>query len=515
MPPGKHYRGRPRSRETRVSGAGPVLPTGAGNGDNPAEGTGPPEARRRYQQALALLPDTPPVTRQVRSRLAALTADRPVNGPAAVSPGGPARPMTTPTPAPPRIRHRGNPPVSDPVRGGGLVRVASVNWHGGIDPETGDKAAWRTSVEALQPWRPDIILCQEISGRAVKELTSPVADRERARHDPADRLAPPIRHRQPPAILFRAGAGLEILGEGPTAWPPGGGALAGPAEARLGVPGLGQALRAFSDTWHPDPPGNIYPRPSGCTAAHCTADHSPPPAHPSPVTQGNTRPESRPVTLRKEEPRTRPQARQPRTCRSGHPRFITERQWRRPVIHPPIYFIPRFSPHFFSSPERKRKRKDSAMTSQIPDQMPLPGPPATDGARHCKQPGCGAELPAATGRGAPRLFCSPACSRKWHNDSRVSPSPPPPASRPPQPAARCRPAPAAHPGRRPGRRRRRPAGRRRPRPGHRHAGRSRRRPPPGPGRNRRRPRPGRRSRPGRTGRHRSDARRPARRPSRA
>src|SRR6266581_4603537 len=91
---------------------------------------------------------------------------------------------------------------------------------------------------------------------------------------------------------------------------------------------------------------------------------------------------------------------------------------------PLIYFIPRFSPHFFSSPERKRKRRDSAMTSQIPDQMPLPGSPATDGARRCKQPGCGAGLPAATGRGAPRVFCSPACSRKWHNDSRVSASPP-------------------------------------------------------------------------------------------
>ena len=67
------------------------------------------------------------------------------------------------------------------------------------------------------------------------------------------------------------------------------------------------------------------------------------------------------------------------------------------------------------------------MTSQIPDQMPLPGPPAqaaspaADGARRCKQPGCGTELPAATGRGAPRLFCSPACSRKWHNDNRLAP----------------------------------------------------------------------------------------------
>jgi hypothetical protein len=57
-------------------------------------------------------------------------------------------------------------------------------------------------------------------------------------------------------------------------------------------------------------------------------------------------------------------------------------------------------------------------------QIPLPGtggvaaPPGADRQRRCKQPGCGTELPAAAGRGAPRLFCSPACSRKWHNDSR-------------------------------------------------------------------------------------------------
>jgi hypothetical protein len=64
------------------------------------------------------------------------------------------------------------------------------------------------------------------------------------------------------------------------------------------------------------------------------------------------------------------------------------------------------------------------MTSQIPDQMPLPGSltaaalPGAPDKRRCRQPGCGSELPAVTGRGAPRLFCSPACSRKWHNDHR-------------------------------------------------------------------------------------------------
>ncbi len=75
------------------------------------------------------------------------------------------------------------------------------------------------------------------------------------------------------------------------------------------------------------------------------------------------------------------------------------------------------------------------MTDHVNGQIPVPGlagvaaPPVTDDPRRCKQPGCGIELPAAAGRGAPRLFCSPACSRKWHNGSRAA------AARQPQTAA--------------------------------------------------------------------------------
>jgi hypothetical protein len=61
------------------------------------------------------------------------------------------------------------------------------------------------------------------------------------------------------------------------------------------------------------------------------------------------------------------------------------------------------------------------MTSQMTSQASLPDPAAAPGAadpRRCKQPGCDTQLPAAAGRGAPRLFCGPACSRKWHNDHR-------------------------------------------------------------------------------------------------
>ncbi|MGH3124081.1 MAG: hypothetical protein ACRDND_24105, partial [Streptosporangiaceae bacterium] len=48
------------------------------------------------------------------------------------------------------------------------------------------------------------------------------------------------------------------------------------------------------------------------------------------------------------------------------------------------------------------------------DHVPQSG---ADAPRHCRQPGCGTELPAPGGRGAPRQFCSTACSRKWHKDS--------------------------------------------------------------------------------------------------
>jgi len=66
------------------------------------------------------------------------------------------------------------------------------------------------------------------------------------------------------------------------------------------------------------------------------------------------------------------------------------------------------------------------MTDQMNGQILLagpagmPAPPAADTLRRCKRPGCGAELPAVTGRGAPRVFCSPACSRTWHNGNRLA-----------------------------------------------------------------------------------------------
>jgi hypothetical protein len=61
----------------------------------------------------------------------------------------------------------------------------------------------------------------------------------------------------------------------------------------------------------------------------------------------------------------------------------------------------------------------TGMTDQVNGQVP---PPGADAPRRCRQPGCGTELPAPGGRGAPRVFCSTACSRKWHKDNSSSPA---------------------------------------------------------------------------------------------
>jgi hypothetical protein len=156
------------------------------------------------------------------------------------------------------------------------------------------------------------------------------------------------------------------------------------------------------------------------------------------------------------------------------------------------------------------------MTDQMNGQVLLPGLagvtalPAADTPRHCRQPGCGNELPAATGRGAPRVFCSPACSRKWHNDNRLAAA----TTAPRQAAADSGPlagltqllaqaaelagaAAAQLAGADPGRVTAALA-----------AADAARRPPPGPGRDRRGPGPGSGGRPGSTGSHHGDVRRP-------
>jgi endonuclease/exonuclease/phosphatase family metal-dependent hydrolase len=129
------------------------------------------------------------------------------------------------------------------------LRIASVNWHfGGIDPRTGDKAGWRKTVDALLTWYPDIILCQEISDRAARELQKHLWETANVLG-----MIPVIGPPTPqsvtgnhPAILVRADAGLEIFDEGPTGWPPGGGAWPAWCEAALNIPHLTRPLRVYS-----------------------------------------------------------------------------------------------------------------------------------------------------------------------------------------------------------------------------------------------------------------------------
>ncbi len=129
------------------------------------------------------------------------------------------------------------------------LRVASANLHfGGIDPDTGDKTGWRKSVAALRDMQPDIILCQEVADRAIKQLKQHLwATANELGMIPL--IGPPTPQSvsgNHPAILVDPDVGLEIHDEGPTAWPPGGGAWPAWCDVRLGVPGLHRALRVYS-----------------------------------------------------------------------------------------------------------------------------------------------------------------------------------------------------------------------------------------------------------------------------
>lgn len=128
----------------------------------------------------------------------------------------------------------------------GTLRVAVVNWHfGGIDPETGDKAAWSKTVAALRDMEPDIVLCQEISARHLRQHLWETAN-QLCMTPILGGPTPQSVSGNHPAILVDSDAQIEVHDEGPTVWPSGGGTRPAWREARLRVPGLKRALRVYS-----------------------------------------------------------------------------------------------------------------------------------------------------------------------------------------------------------------------------------------------------------------------------
>lgn len=127
------------------------------------------------------------------------------------------------------------------------LRVAVANWHfGGIDPETGDKAAWRKTVAALRDMAPDIVLCQEIAARHLRQHLWATANHQLGMSPILGEPTPQSVTGNRPAILVDSDAQIEIHDEGPTVWPSGGGTRPAWCEARLRVPGLQRALWVYS-----------------------------------------------------------------------------------------------------------------------------------------------------------------------------------------------------------------------------------------------------------------------------
>jgi len=60
--------------------------------------------------------------------------------------------------------------MTAPTRPDGKLRVAVANLEYGGLSEQGDDSAWRNSMASLLDWSPDVLLLQEMNGRAPYRL---------------------------------------------------------------------------------------------------------------------------------------------------------------------------------------------------------------------------------------------------------------------------------------------------------------------------------------------------------
>ncbi len=129
--------------------------------------------------------------------------------------------------------------MTSPAQPRGELRVAVANLEFGGLSETGDDSAWCRSMACLLQWVPDIVLVQEMNGRAAYRLQ---AHLWRTANELG--LTPVLGPPSPdsvsgnhPAVLVRAAAGMQILDAGPPPYPAGGTAPSW-CEVLVAVPGM-------------------------------------------------------------------------------------------------------------------------------------------------------------------------------------------------------------------------------------------------------------------------------------
>lgn len=133
------------------------------------------------------------------------------------------------------------------ARPSGELRVAVANLEYGGLSEKGDDSAWRKSMACLLDWAPDVLLLQEVNGRAPYRLHAHLwrTANELGMTPVLGPASPDSVSGNHPAVLVSTAGGLRILDAGPPPYPAGGAAPAW-CEAQIMVPGMRHAVWVIS-----------------------------------------------------------------------------------------------------------------------------------------------------------------------------------------------------------------------------------------------------------------------------
>ncbi len=117
------------------------------------------------------------------------------------------------------------------------MAVANLEY-GGLS-DKGDDSAWRKSMACLLDWTPDVLLLQEVNGRAPYRLQAHLwrTANKLGMTPVLGPASPDSVSGNHPAVLVSTAAGLQILDAGPPPYPAGGAAPAW-CEAQVAVPGM-------------------------------------------------------------------------------------------------------------------------------------------------------------------------------------------------------------------------------------------------------------------------------------
>lgn len=125
------------------------------------------------------------------------------------------------------------------------MAVANLEY-GGLSGK-GDDSAWRASMACLLDWAPDVLLVQEMNGRAPYRLQAHLwrTANELGMTPVLGPASPGSVSGNHPAVLIRTAGGLQILDTGPPPCPAAGAAAAW-CEAQVKVPGMPHAVWVIS-----------------------------------------------------------------------------------------------------------------------------------------------------------------------------------------------------------------------------------------------------------------------------